>query len=449
MVTRVQSLTSFDTPAEAVSFDYFRAHTVESITGMVTSSFWDKLVLQASHSNPVIRQAVVALGTLTRLDATPQTSIEGIQQYNKAINLSLREPQPVDITLLSCILFMVLELLLGNKGNAFAHLGNGLMLLGSQFQPPEAHGLDKSPWENCQIDEAIWHAFIRYDIHASSVDRDRPPMIRCWQWESLLDTILGLRPVQEYFTINEIQAALHHELLRCYHFLRAKADLHRYRSEKEVPLETFGRQQYIIGRLELWEASFRRCLQRQGQNLSTKCLKTALLLKISYATMYIIVSTSLVTEEMPYDKYVEHFKKILTWIKSLHPSYDKGKDLDPPPPATFSSEMGIIQPLKFLATKCRDPVVRKEAVHLLSDPLWIEGILDSGFCARICQHIVQLEEEGLREVRSSSDIPECRRVHGYDVVTVGEGGRSIMVETKFRPNGIDGGFMSRINLVAW
>lgn len=81
----------------------------------------------------------------------------------------------------------------------------------------------------------------------------------------------------------------------------------------------------------------------------------------------------------------------------------------------FALDTNIIATLYFIATSCRDPIVRREAVALLYESPCEEGLWHSAITARVCEKLVDIEEEGLGEVRRCDDIPEWRRVDGITI----------------------------------
>lgn len=64
---------------------------------------------------------------------------------------------------------------------------------------------------------------------------------------------------------------------------------------------------------------------------------------------------------------------------------------------TFSLSLGIIPLLYMVSTRCRDPVLRRRAIHLLSICNRREGIWDSWLASRVSTRIVEIEEDGARE----------------------------------------------------
>ncbi|PHH82066.1 hypothetical protein CDD82_7147 [Ophiocordyceps australis] len=60
---------------------------------------------------------------------------------------------------------------------------------------------------------------------------------------------------------------------------------------------------------------------------------------------------------------------------------------------SFSADLGIVPPLFVVATKCREPRLRRQAIQLLSSSARREGMWDSQLAARIGQWIMEVEEE--------------------------------------------------------
>ncbi|KAL1895523.1 hypothetical protein Cpir12675_003212 [Ceratocystis pirilliformis] len=59
---------------------------------------------------------------------------------------------------------------------------------------------------------------------------------------------------------------------------------------------------------------------------------------------------------------------------------------------SFSADLGIVPPLYVVATKCRNPVIRRRAIRLLQSSSRREGMWDSQLSARIGEYIAMLEE---------------------------------------------------------
>jgi hypothetical protein len=100
---------------------------VPHISGSSDEEFWNRLVLQATHHEPAIRHAAIALGSLyerfslsddclSDIDGRSKDENFALQQYVKALGFLL-EPmkgegkQAVDVALMNSVLFICFEVL--------------------------------------------------------------------------------------------------------------------------------------------------------------------------------------------------------------------------------------------------------------------------------------------------------------------------------------------------
>ena len=78
------------------------------------------------------------------------------------------------------------------------------------------------------------------------------------------------------------------------------------------------------------------------------------------------------------------------------PGVPVGSNIGPGPARhikpSFSTDLGIVPPLFFVATKCREPHTRRRAIRLLRSSARREGMWDSEMAARIGQWVMELEE---------------------------------------------------------
>ncbi|KAF4882247.1 hypothetical protein CGCFRS4_v014744 [Colletotrichum fructicola] len=116
---------------------------------------------------------------------------------------------------------------------------------------------------------------------------------------------------------------------------------------------------------------------------------------------FIIVETSLYpTDESIFDRYTDNFVFILSAIKDILEA------MLPVPLAheaskhctqrfSYSAQMGLIPPLYYTAMKCRVPILRRQAVELVTTGLHEEGIWDTSLSAQMAREVISLEEKGL------------------------------------------------------
>lgn len=111
------------------SFRFFHAQTAPQLGSFFGSKFWNHFVLKASHHEPAVRHAAIALGSLherfelkdvfvPRINEDAEENSFALQQYVKAINCLVRPDMSADnkhthrsanVALTTCILFICFE----------------------------------------------------------------------------------------------------------------------------------------------------------------------------------------------------------------------------------------------------------------------------------------------------------------------------------------------------
>ena len=105
-------------------FNFFRSRTSVQMAGFFPSEIWDRLILQATHYEPAIKHAVLALGSLHERFENEDQSLQkqtwsrdeggfALEHYNLAIQ-SLMNPANsgrlnIDVCLIACMLFCSFE----------------------------------------------------------------------------------------------------------------------------------------------------------------------------------------------------------------------------------------------------------------------------------------------------------------------------------------------------
>lgn len=110
----------FKTDQERRCFEFFRWCTVPQLSGSFESPFWTHLLLLATHHEPAIQHAAIALGALhecfeQQLSNQAEANLSfALRQYVRAIGLvtnPIRErgTQAADVALMTCVLFVCFE----------------------------------------------------------------------------------------------------------------------------------------------------------------------------------------------------------------------------------------------------------------------------------------------------------------------------------------------------
>ncbi|CZT47183.1 uncharacterized protein RSE6_07717 [Rhynchosporium secalis] len=193
---------------ERMCFDYFQTQTIKKLPGVFYSYFWQRLVLQACTSEPAVLHAVIALGSAHRIEDDSlmfrnklssdrkethnidRRQVFTIQEYSKAISI-LRtrvtndKSRSLRVVLITCVLFVTLELLRGENENAQAHTESGWRLMKelrldddltllSENEKPSEYTVDESLRLSCVSEHTISSVRVQICKIASPVQPASP-----------------------------------------------------------------------------------------------------------------------------------------------------------------------------------------------------------------------------------------------------------------------------------
>lgn len=430
---------------ERRGFHFFHTKTAGEVQGFIYSDFWKRLILQASHADPAVLHATIALGAVHEMyEGGPETGSQGenaerqvfaIKQCNKAISY-LNTPPPEGVprsgeaVLLSCVLFICMEAYQGNHETALTHLENGLKILGSWLNDDDKPALDSNYISRPSrqfLEEELVPVFKRLDVMATNFVNSRS--VRA----DLLSGF-GIRApiVPESFSslteANEMLAEIVHFMLhsnnKSHNMMYWMVDNPMVKlGLKPPPGEAIPKIPDIVMKkirviekehtaiLEKWLSTMNIFLKERSSNLDAEALRGAIILKVLYLGTSVIIVPSLHNHDMEYDNYTAKFDQIVTLAESL---------LRSRPAATapsYSIEMGLLAPLHYASCRCRDPVIRRRALSLLTDFPRREGLWDSTMLAAIGRWIIEEEEQGLGSYSSASAVPANARISILDKVT--------------------------------
>lgn len=141
-----------------------------------------------------------------------------------------------------------------------------------------------------------------------------------------------------------------------------------------------------------FETTFQPILDGAIQSDGSVSNAAALVISLHQKSVSILLASVPRDSEMVFDSFLPDFHYIVRTSALLIASR---KETHLPRNPRFSLEIGIIPPLHLVATKCRDPVTRREAVDLMWTNPRQEGWWDSLIFARAGLWIINSEEEGL------------------------------------------------------
>ncbi|KAF4290227.1 hypothetical protein CNMCM8686_001399 [Aspergillus fumigatus] len=384
------------TREERQYIEFFCTRTSRALSGFFDSDLWQYLLPQLSHSEAGIRHAAIALGALHQhlhrvlskgkcdpaaSKITPQNEYFIIQQYNSAIRhlvaqLSSTTSHHVPhLTLISCCLFVSLEILSGHR---WEHRTDGKL-------PSEA------------ITRELAYFLLRWNTQLSTQGRKMIPLNL-----SQLDTAESGGNQESWSEISEAREALVLLSNRTMSFVEAVGTDRKTRGSPGQVRQ----QQALLQALAAWLRAFECLMKRCSRRLKKTDPRGPVLLRIQHRTNQILASVALSRDELIYDQLDEDFRAIVSYAEDLielNASLDKDSVL-----SVFSLESGLVSSLGYTARKCRNPVLRRKAIRLLyrcprKEGLW--GVQQYAVIARI---IVQAEEAAVAHLPLAQRIPEDR-----------------------------------------
>ncbi len=205
-------------------------------------------------------------------------------------------------------------------------------------------------------------------------------------------------------------------------------------------------KQKVLTAFDQWTASLRSLEQ-------TDRVQAVLMLRIQSFYAWFIMATVHDKRASDCDRFQYVFEQTVELVSQyVEVSRSSTGDI------SFALESGITASLYLLGIKCRDPVIRRQAIRLLREHTVQEGMWRGQVYAEFCQRFMDLEEGRTRELPGStgevSFIPEQARfidiVFGVDPSNPGigrlicarlpeeEGSELEIVESRFKIDSAEG-----------
>jgi hypothetical protein len=185
-----------------------------------------------------------------------------------------------------------------------------------------------------------------------------------------------------------------------------------------IPPSILEEKELLTQTVEEWLAAFEPLKKRLDPNV-IEDKKAAIALELQIRAVCMSVVTSCAENEMIYDSYTSYYTAMVNLCEaqlttspssagtSTSPSLSPNIPSETTSPPKFSFDIGVIIYLWSIGHKCRSPLLRRRAISLLLSYPRREGLWDSVFAARICQSVMEFEEEALTE---EGYVPEWARI---------------------------------------
>ncbi|KAH8810814.1 hypothetical protein F5884DRAFT_749224 [Xylogone sp. PMI_703] len=313
----------------------------------------------------------------------------GLAQYNIAVRqavqlLDIKDPSCYSIALISCMLFVCLELIQDNYAAAIKHLTGGLQLL---CFCENAHR-DKPPLPSLSdLTNKLKQTFGRIIVQSMFLGDTHYDV-------SVIPRLFELELPPLFSSVAEARDALDRLFLLSYHFLR-QVSTGVGSDYDNLKLHQMRR----LNRLQEWYHIFQELTRDKREEFNVKDSTGVILLEIHYASLLIMLDTALDQSKAFWGVPTSPFLRILDLVESLL------SQQDPPEPTIngatasrlprYSFDLGVIGPLFYTAVKCWNPFIRSKAISLLRHPdiPHREGMWSAEAAATLAQGITDVEED--------------------------------------------------------
>ncbi|KJK61753.1 hypothetical protein P875_00086692 [Aspergillus parasiticus SU-1] len=433
-----QTLQCSGNTRETRSFQFFYERTVPSLAGLCGSEFWSGLVLRVSQHETAVYHALIALGSLhENFENGHWLTRRGIdtfavQQYVSAIRALLGSSdsspcvspgQPagsprsltLDVCLISCILFIFIEIMSGHYESAVGHVRSGIRILQDVYEDPQSGTyhhpyLKPSTVTNLEMDY-LRKILNRLQDQALTLTRTATDL-------ALRDglQVVGSRhaEIPECFpSILDAYECFEYHVARLYQEYSAIEPI-----KADMALDEYTNLMQQAGALmDKWSTALHRFEESRGSRLTYRDSIGLKILRIYQYWRLVILDRgkSEVTDLQSWDKYNSTFQLIVSLAEAVINTADSDAPLSSNSSAlsgtfenrrpSFSLDMGIICPLYDVATLCRDPSIRRQAVKVLRSASRQEGLLNSHLCAIVAEQVIELEETAA--LRGGIDDQKC------------------------------------------
>jgi hypothetical protein len=426
-------------------FEWYKYRVKSKVHGLFILTFWETVLIQAALSEPAVLHAVLTIscvhesGVNLYADQRNQQALDEsrgekedfiLKHYTKAIgylqpHLSTNDKPSARLTLMTCVIFVCLELLRGHFRTAVFHLESGNKIL----RESQCHS-------SAVIDGWILDVFSRLYIQVALSNQHR-------RYPLVYTSYVSKSPGSDEIFLNFNQAW---QQLECilFRIVELSADVRQQQPLTSLLIEPYmqlsQRQEEIQLNLDHWLCTYERSRASLQGLLWQEVESFAFRLLCSHHTIaQIMIATCLRDhdQESVFDLYDDQFVLAINHLVTLAIVREPQLLVITPSMRCFNMsrsviDIGWISPLYYVAIKCRVHRVRLQAIQLLESSIHREGFWDAQIAACVARKVMEIEEGEfyahldtgddfhLLESPTNQDLllpplPEYCRVHDLDV----------------------------------
>ncbi|CZR62946.1 uncharacterized protein PAC_12843 [Phialocephala subalpina] len=405
-VSHVQITVQCHDEQEEQYLRFFHVETAGVLSGGFDSSLWNHIVLQACNEEPCILHIAVALAALDKscraksMKCPLLTSEEhrryALQKYSTAIQ-EVREVlrdrrDSLRTVLIASLLIFCFESFHGDIRLALTNVHMAVELMYAWLS--DLHGVAIAPGHFSPaphiIEDDLVSAYTRMDVHLMSwIDAPLPSRAKILSY--FPTEAFDLRP--SFSTLTGAKTAFDHVTNHAFQYLGSVQNIKAHSSNESSPLSETSENStteevMVLKELRQWMKALDAILNRARTYDTHEDYVGATILRIHAVTVELCIRAALFESHKPhaYDSFLPEFCELVALCSALvkHPRFVK----------SFVFNVGFVPSLFILVTKCRDRMVRQEAIDVLkaAHPRR-EGVWDCLMVARIGEELIKSEEE--------------------------------------------------------
>jgi hypothetical protein len=396
---------------DAQNLDYFIKVCCNDFSGFFVHQIWEQVIPQNTVTEPSIRYAAMAIGAMHRSHAfqkgisTASERKRALENYTKSLislnSIISNNQASRDLVCLASLLFLVFDVSCGNDRGCLLHLNAGLRIVQSASE-------ETSSSSSGYMYELV-SIFSRLDIQAATFAPGHAAKVL--KIPVIPHEFLSL--VQARETIVAIIALMHYYLEpQGRDYIYHPRPSHAPAAHEIDEIKTL---------LAIWLEKFDKFIEFRSLKHTQRDHAAAKIVRISHIYASIFLDTFSVLRETLYDAYLPLFTKIVEYATFV---IDLSEKTQTHSGRRLAFDIGTVQPLQFVASKCRNRTLRRRAIEL-AEKAGREGAWDGQNMAKVLRWVVAKEEKNLRpteeEVALSlatfgDEMPEENdRLHGVQV----------------------------------
>ncbi|KAF5238157.1 hypothetical protein FAUST_5671 [Fusarium austroamericanum] len=402
---------TYTSHAEAKSLQFFIEKTLVNFQTFFPDNLWSTKILQVAHDQGCIKNGLMALSHFHRLYLTHQQwqkvdSVPALKHYNFAIR-ELLSPSPDvqgHVLVLSCLIFICIELLQGNTESAISLFKYGCSMIQQHRKNSPRFKAKDGP--KSDIEETLNLAeacFKRIAVQFLTLMSDNDSTL----WFLFYNTFGSSLTLREnsFTCLADAREALLDILVD-----QASPGL-KGKSARDIMAHS--------AKVTRWGELFDALLLRQtnsGSPPTDSDSRTIALLQVHRKYSEINVAKYIHGQGDPcfWDKFTTEFNEIVDHAATaagIDQNHAKRNwDTESSPKAYFHIDIGFTSVLISVIARCRDPFVRRRAIAVMLTDRVQEGAFNGSQSARVAARVMELEEtRSGKEVKCSSDIPHEAR----------------------------------------